>query len=174
MIRISLEKKEVKMKKVFTLTVAVFLILQLASCKVTIEKEMELGGDNCDIVAISVYEVEREEYIGSETGDSVLDIRDECEPLYTLRGEEIEAFVSELLALEYARDELVPLPVDYAHLFAPGYVVFIEYACTGCDVFAEMGIYTHRHNDTGISHSYSHDDCRGEVSFDELVEKYKN
>ena len=162
------------MKRAFTLIIVVFLMLQISSCKITIEKEMELGGDNCDIVAISVYEVEREEYIGSEIGDSVLDIRDECEPLYTLRGEEIEAFVSELLALEYARDEIVPLPVDYAHLFAPGYVVFIEYACTGCDVFAEMGIYIHRHNDTGISHSYSHDDCRGEVSFNELVEKYKS
>ena len=162
------------MKRALTLIITVFLILQLLSCKVTIEKKMELGGNVNDIVAISVYEVEREEYIGSETGDSVLDIRDKCEPLYTLRGEKIEAFVSELLALEYVRDEIVPLPVDYAHLFAPGYIVFIEYDCTGCDVFAEMGIYTHRHHDTGISHSYSHDDCRGEVSFNELVEKYKN
>lgn len=160
------------MQRALTLIITVFLILQLSSCKITIEKEMELGGDVNDIVAISVYEVEREEYIGSEIGDSVLDIPGECEPIYTLTGDEIKLFVDELLALEYARDEIVPFPVDYAHLFAPGYVVFIEYACMGCDVYAEMGIYTHRHHDTGISHSYSHDDCRGEVSFTELIEKY--
>ena len=162
------------MQRALTLIIMVFLILQLSSCKITIEKEMELCGDVNDIVAISVYEVEREEYIGSEMGDSVLNIRDECEPIYTLTGAEIKAFVNELFALEYARDEIVPLPVDYAHLFAPGYVVFIEYACTGCDVYAEMGIYTHRHHEAGISYSYSHDDCRGESTFDELIEKYKN
>ena len=162
------------MKRALTFIITVFLILQLLSCKVTIEKKMELGGNVNDIVAISVYEVEREEYIGSETGDSVLDIRDKCEPLYTLRGEKIEAFVSELLALEYARDEIAPLHIDYAHLFAPGYVVFIEYFCGGCDVYAEKGIYTHGHYDGGIRYVYSHDDCRGEVSFNELVEKYKN
>lgn len=162
------------MKKALIIIMTVLIAIQLSSCKITIKKKMELGGDVNDIVAISVYEVEREEYIGSEMGDSVLNIRDECEPVYTLTGAEIKAFVNELFALEYARDEIVPLPIDYAHLFAPGYVVFIEYACTGCDVYAEMGIYTHRHHEAGISYSYSHDDCRGESTFDELIEKYKN
>ena len=163
------------MKRVLTLIFAIFMIFLLSSCKITIEKEMELGGDINDIVAIRIYEVEREEYIGSQIDDSVLDIRDQCEPVYILKDEEVEAFISELLTLEYARDEIIPLHVDYAHLFAPGYVVFIEYACTGCDVFAEKGIYTHRHYDGGgIGYSYSHDDCRGDVSFDEFIEKLKN
>jgi hypothetical protein len=160
------------MKKALTLMLAVFVILQLSACKVTIEKEMALGGDVNDIVAISIYEVEGEEYIGSEADDSVLDIRSECEPICVLEGEEIAAFVGELLALEYARDEIFPLHVDYAHLFAPGYVVFIEYSCTGCDVYAEKGIYTHSHYDGGIRYSYSHDDCRSAGAFDELIEKY--
>ena len=162
------------MKRVLTLIFAIFMIFQLSSCKITIEKEMELGGDINDIVAIKIYEVEREEYIGSQIDDSVLDIRDQYEPVYILNDEEIDAFVSELLTLEYARDEIIPLHVDYAHLFAPGYVVLIEYACTGCDVFAEMGIYTHGHYDGGIGYIYSHDDCRGDVSFDEFIEKFKN
>ena len=101
----------------------------------------------------------------------LLDCRYSKEPLST-NCEYTNLTFDELLALEYARDEIVPFPVDYAHLFAPGYVVFIEYACMGCDVYADMGIYSHRHHDTGISLSYSHDDCRGEVSFTELIEKY--
>ena len=165
---------EYKMKKALTLILAVLLMLQLSACKVTIEKKMTLGGDVNDVVAISIYEVEREEYIGSDADDSVLNIREECEPICTLDGEEADAFVSELLALEYARDEKFPLHVDYAHLFAPGYVVFIEYSCGGCDVFAEKGIYTHRHYDENIGYNYSPDDCRGDVSFDELIEKFKN
>ncbi len=162
------------MKKVLAFIITVFFILQLSSCKVTIEKEMALGGDVNDIVAISIYEVEREEYIGSDADDSVLEIRSECEPICVLEGEEIAAFVVELLALEYARDEIAPLHIDYAHLFAPGYVVFIEYSCTGCDVYAEKGIYTHSHYDGGIRYSYSHDDCRGDVSFEEFIEKFKS
>ena len=162
------------MKKALAFIITVFFILQLSSCKVTIEKEMALGGDIDDIVAISIYEVERDEYIGSEVGDSVLDIREEYAPVCVLEGDEIEVFADELLALEYARDEIAPLHIDYAHLFAPGYVVFIEYFCGGCDVYAEKGIYTHGHYDGGIRYVYSHDDCRGEVSFNELVEKYKN
>ena len=157
---------------VITLIIIAFIMLQLSSCKITIDKKMELGGDVSDIVAISVYEVEREEYIGSDIGDSVLEIRDKCEPVYTLTGDEIKAFVDELLALEYARDAIVPLPIDYAHLFAPGYVVFIEYSCTGFDVYAEKGIYTHRHSDNNIQYSYSPDDCRGEISFVDFIEKY--
>ena len=165
---------EGKIKKTLTLIIVVLLMLQLSSCKVTIEKEMTLGGDVNDVVEISIYEVEREEYIGSDAGDSVLDIREKCEPICTLDGEEAGAFLIELLALEYARDEIFPLHVDYAHLFAPGYVVFIEYSCGGCDVFAEKGIYTHRHYDGNIGYNYSPDDCRGEVSLTELVEKYKD
>lgn len=160
------------MKKTLILIISVFLIFQLTSCKVTIKTEMALGGEIDDIVAISIYEIEREEYIGSDADDSVLDIPDECEPICTLGGDEADAFVSELLALEYAREEIFPLHVDYAHLFAPGYVVFIEYSCGGCDVFAEKGIYTHRHYDESIGHNYFPDDCRGEVSFTELIEKH--
>lgn len=162
------------MKRVPALIIVIFMIFQFSSCKITIEKEMALGGDVNDIVAISIYEVEGEEYIGSDADDSVLDIRSECEPICVLEDEEIEAFVSELLTLEYARDEIIPLHVDYAHLFAPGYVVFIEYSCTGCDVYAEKGIYTHSHYDGGIRYSYSHDDCRGDVSFEEFIEKFKS
>lgn len=162
------------MKRALYIITAIFMIFQLSSCKITIEKEIQLGCNINDIVAINIYEVEREEYIGSQVDDSVLDIRDQCEPAYTLEDEEIEAFVSELLTLEYARDEIIPLPVDYAHFFAPGYVVFIEYSCTGCDIFAEMGIYTHGHYDGGIRYSYSHDDCRGDVSFEQFIEKFKN
>ena len=162
------------MKKALLLIMTFFLVLQLSSCMVTIKKEMTLGGDISDIVAVSIYEVEREEYIGSEQDDSVLDIRDEHAPVRTLEGDEVETFIGELLALEYARDEILPLPVDYAHLFSPGYVVFIEYSCGGCDVYAEKGIYTHGHYDGGIRYVYSHDDCRGEVSFTDLIEKFIN
>ena len=160
------------MRKIFAFIISVVLVMQLSSCKITIEKKMELGGDVNDIVAINVYEVEREEYIGSEMGDSVLEIRDECEPVCTLMGDEIKPFIDDLLALKYARNEFFPLHIDYAHLFAPGYVVFIEYSCTGFDVYAEKGIYTHRHSDDNIQYSYSPDDCRGEISFADFIEKY--
>ena len=160
------------MRKIFAFIISVVLVMQLSSCKITIEKKMELGGDVNDIVAINVYEVEREEYIGSEMGDSVLEIRDECEPVCTLMGDEIKPFIDDLLTLKYARNELFPLHIDYAHLFAPGYVVFIEYSCTGFDVYAEKGIYTHRHSDDNIQYSYSPDDCRGEISFTDFIEKY--
>ena len=160
------------MRKIFAFIISVVLVMQLSSCKITIEKKMELGGDVNDIVAINVYEVEREEYIGSEMGDSVLEIRDECEPVCTLMGDEIKPFIDDLLALEYARNEFFPLHIDYAHLFAPGYVVFIEYSCAGCDVYAEKGIYTHSHSDDNIQYSYSPDDCRGEISFADFIEKY--
>ena len=160
------------MRKIFAFIISVVLVMQLSSCKITIEKKMELGGDVNDIVAINVYEVEREEYIGSEMGDSVLEIRDECEPVCTLMDDEIKPFIDDLLTLKYARNEFFPLHIDYAHLFAPGYVVFIEYSCTGFDVYAEKGIYTHRHSDDNIQYSYSPDDCRGEISFTDFIEKY--
>jgi hypothetical protein len=160
------------MKKLFALLITALIILTLSSCKVTIKKEMQLGGEIDDIISINIYEVEREEYIGSDIDDSVLDIRNECEPVCTLVGDEIDGFVRELLALEYARDVILPLPIDYALLFADGYVVFIEYSCTGCDVYAEKGIYTHSHYDQNIRHSYSPDDCRGAVSFNQFIEKF--
>ena len=106
------------MKRVLTLIFAIFMIFQLSSCKITIEKELELGCDINDIVAINIYEVEREEYIGSQIDDSVLDIRDQYEPVYILKDEEIDAFISELLTLEYARDEmLIEVANDVLGLF---------------------------------------------------------
>ena len=80
------------MKKLFTLLITALIILTLSSCKVTIKKEMQLGGEIDDIISINIYEVEREEYIGSDIDDSVLDIRNEYEPVCTLVGDEIDGF----------------------------------------------------------------------------------
>ena len=161
------------MKKATVLVTVIALIFSLCSCKRTVRKEMMLGGNGRDITHVDIYSVARDNYIGSKADDSVLNIRENEVPIRTLEGEDIATFIDELMELEYAKDVVFPFHVDYAHLFSPGYVVFIEYSCGNCDVYAEKGIYIHDHYDEdSVRYHYSPDDCRSEMGWSGFINKY--
>ena len=153
------------MKKTLILFIALILIFSLTSCVITLTREFELGQDANNIVSVDIYRID-------EFDCEVHEIPDKHEPIYSITGDEIKPFISELSTLEYKRDAIFPLPIDYAHIFKEGYIVFIEYGNGGYDVYAEQGIYTHCFVEGNVYHLYDFDDYRGEKSWDDFIESY--
>lgn len=122
------------MKKLTLFILNIFLLFTLSSCVITIKEELTLGDNIDNITTIDIYyETSEEEHISID----IVDFKENKEIHYSISGEEIEDFINKLLNLEYKRKAIFPLPIDYAHLFYPGYIVFINYSNGGTDVFAK-------------------------------------
>lgn len=158
------------MKKVFALVMSVIIVLSLSACTVKLEKETRLGDEIERVSHVDVYNVGEIEW-------SVLDIRDTASPVYTIRDAEATDFVSELLSVDYGNKVYFPALIDYAHIFSPGYVVFINYVDGDFDVYAEKGVYVHsgRLTADGASHyHYYPHSYFGDTPWPEFIEKYTN
>ena len=164
------EKEDTDMKKILSLLLVVLTTFTLSSCTLKLEDEYRIGGEVEQVSHIDVYNVETIE------GD-VLDILDTASPVYTIRDAEATGFVSELLSVDYGNKVYFPAPIDYAHIFSPGYVVFINYVDGDFDVYAEKGVYVHsgRLTADGASHYFYYPHSYlGDTPWSEFIEKYTN
>ena len=155
------------MKKILALAIVLTIVFSLTSCTVKLPDDWRLGGEISEVAKVDVYLVDSVE-------GSVLDIRDTDTLIYTIEGAKANEFITELLAADYGNKVYFPAPIDYAHVFKPGYIVFIEYSDGNCDVYAEQGVYIHRHNedDGRVTHSYSHHSYMGDTPWNQFIEKY--
>lgn len=158
------------MKKLTLFILNIFLLFTLSSCVITIKEELSLGDNIDNITTIDIYyETSEEEHISID----IVDFKENKEIYYSISSEEIEDFINNLLNLEYKRKAIFPLPIDYAHLFYPGYIVFINYNSEGTDVFAKKGIYTHTFNSEGkVYYNYNNASCQGDNTWETFIESY--
>lgn len=158
------------MKKLTLFILNIFLLFTLSSCVITIKEELTLGDNIDNITTIDIYyETSEEEHISID----IVDFKENKEIHYSIPSEKIEDFINNLLNLEYKRKTIFPLPIDYAHLFYPGYIVFINYNNGGTDVFAKKGIYTHAFNNEGKTYyNYNNASCQGDNTWETFIESY--
>ena len=123
------------MKKVLICITALMLVFSLSSC-FAINKKLRIIGDTDEITSIDVY------YIDITDKEITLDTIDEYEPIYSVPANEWGSFTDKMETIIYKKYFII-VPVDYSVLFAPGYIVCIEFSDGMREIFSEQGTLTH-------------------------------
>ena len=123
------------MKKVLICITALMLVFSLSSC-FAINKKLRIIGDTDEITSIDVY------YIDITDKEITLDTIDEYEPIYSVPANEWGSFADKMETIIYKKYFII-VPVDYSVLFAPGYIVCIEFSDGMREIFSEQGTLTH-------------------------------
>ena len=111
------------------------LVFSLSSC-FAINKKLRIIGDTDEITSIDVY------YIDITDKEITLDTIDEYEPIYSVPANEWGSFADKMETIIYKKYFII-VPVDYSVLFAPGYIVCIEFSDGMREIFSEQGTLTH-------------------------------
>ena len=123
------------MKKLLICIITLILVFSLSSC-ISINKKLRIIGNTEDIIAIDVY------YIDVTNEKIVTKTIDEYEPVYSVPADELVAFANKMETIIYKKNYII-VPVDYSVLFAPGYIVCIEFSDGMREIFSEQGTLTH-------------------------------
>ena len=123
------------MKKALICITALMLVFSLTSC-FAINKKLRIIGDTDEITSIDVY------YIDITDKEITLDTIDEYEPIYSVPANEWGSFADKMETIIYKKYFII-VPVDYSVLFAPGYIVCIEFSDGMREIFSEQGTLTH-------------------------------
>lgn len=123
------------MKKVLICITALMLVFSLSSC-FAINKKLRIIGDTDEITSIDVY------YIDITDKEITSDTIDEYEPIYSVPANEWGSFADKMETIIYKKYFII-VPVDYSVLFAPGYIVCIEFSDGMREIFSEQGTLTH-------------------------------
>ena len=123
------------MKKVLICITALMLVFSLSSC-FAINKKLRIIGDTDEITSIDVY------YIDITDKEITFDTIDEYEPIYSVPANEWGSFADKMETIIYKKYFII-VPVDYSVLFAPGYIVCIEFSDGMREIFSEQGTLTH-------------------------------
>ena len=123
------------MKKVLICITALMLVFSLSSC-FAINKKLRIIGDTDEITSIDIY------YIDITDKEITLDTIDEYEPIYSVPANEWGSFADKMETIIYKKYFII-VPVDYSVLFAPGYIVCIEFSDGMREIFSEQGTLTH-------------------------------
>ena len=123
------------MKKALICITALMLVFSLSSC-FAINKKLRIIGDTDEITSIDVY------YIDITDKEITLDTIDEYEPIYTVPANEWGSFADKMETIIYKKYYIIA-PVDYSIVFAPGYIVCIEFSDGMREIFSEQGTLTH-------------------------------
>ena len=149
-------KGRTKMKKILICITALILVFSLSSC-IPINKKLRIIGKNEDITAIDVY------YI-SETDEHITpDTIDEYEPIYSVPSTDLVAFAEKMETIVYKKDYIF-VSVYYSKIFAPGYIVCIEFSDGEREIFSEKGTLTHN--------GYYPEEYNGPLSWAEEIESF--
>ena len=111
------------------------LVFSLSSC-FAINKKLRIIGDTDEITSIDIY------YIDITDKEITLDTIDEYEPIYSVPANEWGSFADKMETIIYKKYFII-VPVDYSVLFAPGYIVCIEFSDGMREIFSEQGTLTH-------------------------------
>lgn len=143
------------MKKLLSCISTLILIFCLSSC-ISLNKNLKIIGNIDEITSIDVY------YIDA-TEDVTIDIIDEYEPIYSVPANELVDFANKMETIIYKKD--YPLaPVDYSEVFAPGYIVCIEFSDGMREIFSEKGSKTHN--------GYYPEEYNGSFTWAEEIESF--
>ena len=142
------------MKKSLVFISVLILIFSLSSC-ISINKKLRIIGDSEDITSIDVY------YIDVTDGEIVPDTIDEYEPVYSVPSNELVDFADKMETIVYKK-KYIFAPVDYKKVFAPGYIVCIEFSDGKRKIFSEQGSLTHN--------GYYPEKYNGPLSWEEEIE----
>ena len=142
------------MKKILICAIATVLVFSLASC-IPINKKLNIIGDIEDITAIDVY------YIDITDENIVSDTLDEYEPVYSVPAGDISDFAKEMEKIVYKKYYCI-IPIDYIRVFAPGYIVRIEFSDGEHEIFSQKGTLTH--------YGYYPEEYSGPLSWEEEIE----
>ena len=123
------------MKKALICITALMLVFSLSSC-FAINKKLRIIGDTDEITSIDIY------YIDITDKEITLDTIDEYEPIYSVPANEWGSFADKMETIIYKKYFII-VPVDYSVLFAPGYIVCIEFSDGMREIFSEQGTLTH-------------------------------
>ena len=123
------------MKKLLICIITLILVFSLSSC-VSINKKLRIIGNTEDIIAIDVY------YIDVTDEEIVPETIDEYEPVYSVPADELVAVANKMETIIYKKYFII-VPVDYSIVFAPGYIVCIEFSDGMREIFSEQGTLTH-------------------------------
>lgn len=123
------------MKKALICITALMLVFSLSSC-FAINKKLRIIGDTDEITSIDVY------YIDITDKEITSDTIDEYEPIYSVPANEWGSFADKMETIIYKKYFII-VPVDYSVLFAPGYIVCIEFSDGMREIFSEQGTLTH-------------------------------
>lgn len=123
------------MKKALICITALMLIFSLSSC-FAINKKLRIIGDTDEITSIDVY------YIDITDKEITSDTIDEYEPIYSVPANEWGSFADKMETIIYKKYFII-VPVDYNIVFAPGYIVCIEFSDGMREIFSEQGTLTH-------------------------------
>ena len=123
------------MKKALICITALMLVFSLTSC-FAINKKLRIIGDTDEITSIDVY------YIDITDKEITSDTIDEYEPIYSVPANEWGSFADKMETIIYKKYFII-VPVDYSVLFAPGYIVCIEFSDGMREIFSEQGTLTH-------------------------------
>ena len=144
------------MKKLLICIITLILVFPLASC-ISINKKLRIIGNTEDIISIDVY------YIDVTDEVVVLDEIDEYEPIYSVPTNELVAFANKMETIVYKKNYILA-PVDYGKVFAPGYIVCIEFFDGEREIFSEQGTLTHN--------GYYPEKYNGPLSWTEEIESF--
>ena len=123
------------MKKALICITALMLVFSLSSC-FAINKKLRIIGDTDEITSIDVY------YIDITDKEITLDTIDEYEPICSVPANEWGSFADKMETIIYKKYYIIA-PVDYSIVFAPGYIVCIEFSDGMREIFSEQGTLTH-------------------------------
>jgi len=155
------------MKKITIICLVLILLFSFTSCT-TVNKSIELSGDQKSIQSIDIYDVSEQYYEGDITV-----LRSENTPIYTVNPEQYADFLDELLLLDFEEEAVFfPIPMDGGCDYF-GYVISIVYTDGGYDIVAEEGQFSYSLGVDGKGrYKYEHADYCGDVSWVDFVEKY--
>ena len=145
-----------KVKKMFVYISSLILVFSLSSC-ISINKKLKIIGNIDDITAIDIY------YIDIKDEEIVQDTIDEYEPIYSVPANDFVAFANKLETIVYKKNYIFA-PVDYKKVFAPGYIVCIEFSDGEREIFSEQGTLTHN--------GYYPEKYNGSLSWTEEIESF--
>lgn len=123
------------MKKALICITALMLVFSLSSC-FAINKKLRIIGDTDEITSIDVY------YIDTTDKEITSDTIDEYEPIYSVPANEWGSFADKMETIIYKKYFII-VPVDYNIVFAPGYIVCIEFSDGMREIFSEQGTLTY-------------------------------
>lgn len=154
------------MKKIVTFLLLILFVLGATSCS-SKTTTVSLSDDRDEIKTVAIIELSKDYYEGDVTK-----LFDENKPISIIDDEQKDAFLQELLSLEFKKSfSLLPIPMDGGVDFS-GYVVAIAYIDGGYDLIAEHGQFSADVDDNKTKYGYSHDDYCGELAWAYFINKY--
>ena len=144
------------MKRLLVCVTSLILAFSLCSC-ISVNKKLNIIGNTEDITSIDVY------YIDVTDEDITADTIDDYSPVYSVPANELVDFADKMETIVYKKNYILA-PVDYVKIFAPGYIVCIEFSDGIREIFSEQGTLTHN--------GYYPEKYNGSLSWAEEIESF--